>query len=113
MERFTVNNLVAGGAGPVLAGLVPGFHVERGGITRYEAGSRSHPEGHHVHTVPEVFLILQGAGVIEIDGTPAPFQAGDVFVVDPGEDHHLVSQGDLPLLSAWMHLVPAPPHHQP
>ena len=35
------------------------------------------------------------------------FQAGDVLVVAAGEDHHLVSQGPLPLLSAWMHLTPA------
>ena len=88
---------------------MPGFHIERGGITRYEAGARSHPEGHHVHTVPEVFVILQGTGVIEIDGVATPFQAGDVFVVAAGEDHHLVSQGALPLLSAWMHLTPASP----
>lgn len=93
--------------GPVLAGAVPGYHLERGGITRYEAGTRSHPEGHHIHTVPEVFVILQGSGVIEIDGAGTPFRAGDVFVVEPGEDHHLVSQGAIPLLSAWMHLIPA------
>jgi mannose-6-phosphate isomerase-like protein (cupin superfamily) len=97
----------SGGDAPVLASAVPGYHLERGGITRYEAGTRSHPEGHHIHTVPEVFLILQGSGVIEIDGVGTPFRAGDVFVVEPGEDHHLVSRGTLPLLSAWMHLIPA------
>jgi mannose-6-phosphate isomerase-like protein (cupin superfamily) len=108
MRQLTITDLTGGGTGPVLSKAVPGFHLERGGITRYEAGARSHPEGHHVHTVPEVFLILQGSGVIEVDGVPTPFQAGDVFVIDAGEDHHLVSQGELPLLSAWMHLTPAP-----
>ncbi len=107
MKRYTVGDMAVGGVGPVVDGLVPGHHLERGGITRYERGARSHSEGPHSHSVPEVFVILQGSGVIEIDGAPTPFQAGDVFVVDPGEDHHLVSQGDLPLLSAWMHLVPA------
>lgn len=109
MKKLSINDLTGQGAGPVLADAVPGFHIERGGITRYESGSRSHPEGFHVHTVPEAFLILQGTGVIEIDGVASPFQAGDLFVVEPGEDHHLVSQGDLPLLSAWMHLIPAAP----
>jgi mannose-6-phosphate isomerase-like protein (cupin superfamily) len=107
MRKLRLTDLTLGAEGPVLAAAVPGFQLERGGITRYEAGTRSHPEGHHVHTVPEAFLILQGSGVIEVDGMATAFQAGDVFVVEPGEDHHLVSQGVLPLLSAWMHLTPA------
>ncbi len=68
MDKLTLGDLRAQAAGPVMAGTLPGYHIERGGITRYEAGARSHPEGHHVHTVPEVFVILQGSGVIEIDG---------------------------------------------
>jgi mannose-6-phosphate isomerase-like protein (cupin superfamily) len=106
VKRFDVGDLAAGGAGPVIATIAGGFQVERGGITRYEAGARSHPEGRHIHTVPEVFVILQGSGVIEIDGSSQAFEAGDVFVVEPGEDHHLVSHGPVPLLSAWMHLTP-------
>jgi mannose-6-phosphate isomerase-like protein (cupin superfamily) len=107
VQKLSLADLTARSDGPILADAVPGFHIERGGITRYEAGARSHPEGHHVHTAPEVFCILQGRGVIEIDGVPTAFQAGDVFVVAAGEDHHLVSQGELPLLSAWLHLVAA------
>ncbi len=107
MHKLAIADLTGRDGGPVLSDAVPGFHIERGGITRYEAGARSHPEGDHVHVVPEVFLILQGTGVIEIDGAGTPFQAGDVLVVEPGEDHHLVSDGPLPLLSAWMHLIPA------
>jgi mannose-6-phosphate isomerase-like protein (cupin superfamily) len=107
MRKLSLADLTSRAEGPVLGAAVPGFHIERGGITRYEQGQRSHPEGHHVHTVPEAFCILQGTGVIEIDGVATPFQAGDVFVVEPGEDHHLICQGDLPLLSAWMHLQPA------
>lgn len=106
MKKLTIADLTGRTGGPVIADALPGFHIERGGITRYEKGARSHPEGRHVHTVPEVFCILQGSGVIEIDGVPTPFQAGDVLVVEPGEDHHLVSGGELPLISAWMHLVP-------
>jgi hypothetical protein len=106
MKKLALTDLTGRDFGPVMSGAVPGFLLERGGITRYEAGARSHPEGDHVHTVPEVFLILQGSGTIEIDGQPTAFEAGDVFVVDPGEDHHLVSGGPVPLLSAWMHLIP-------
>jgi mannose-6-phosphate isomerase-like protein (cupin superfamily) len=107
MHKWTLRDFAAGGDGPVLGGFVPGHVIERGGVSRYEAGQRTHPEGHHVHDVPELFYILQGSGVIEIDGATSPFQAGDVFVVDPGEDHHLVSQGGLPLVSMWLHLEAA------
>jgi mannose-6-phosphate isomerase-like protein (cupin superfamily) len=107
MRKYTISELAKGADGPVLTEIVPGHLIERGGVSRYEYGQRSHPEGHHVHTVPEVFCILQGTGVIEIDGAATPFQAGDVFVVEPGEDHHLVSEGSRPLVSAWLHLRPA------
>jgi mannose-6-phosphate isomerase-like protein (cupin superfamily) len=107
MRRLSLDDLSRGNDGPVLSGAVPGHVLERGGVSRYLPGQRTHAEGYHVHDVPEVFTILQGSGVIEIDGTPSPFQAGDVFVVDPGEDHHLVSTGDLPLVSMWLHLQPA------
>jgi mannose-6-phosphate isomerase-like protein (cupin superfamily) len=106
LRKLHISDLTGRADGPVLADAVPGFVVERGGVSRYLAGERTHPEGHHVHTVPEMFCILQGTGVIEIDGAPTPFQAGDVFLVDPGEDHHLVSQGGLPLVSMWLHLQP-------
>ena len=107
MRKLSLADLTGRGGGPVLAAAVPGYHIERGGITRYESGARSHPEGYHIHTVPEMFVILQGTGTIEIDGAPTAFQAGDVFVVDAGEDHHLSCEGELPLVSAWMHLIPA------
>ncbi|MBO0871470.1 MAG: cupin domain-containing protein [Micromonosporaceae bacterium] len=86
---------------------VPGYVADRGGVSRYEAGGRTHPEGRHVHEVPEVFCILQGSGVIEIDGVAGGFQTGDVLVIAPGEDHHLVSGGKLPLVCMWLHLRPA------
>lgn len=91
----------------LMSDVLAGHFVERGGITRYEHGARSHPEGYHVHEHPEVFVIFQGAGEIEIDGARTPFTAGDVFLVEAGEDHHVISGGDRPLQSAWMHLYPA------
>lgn len=106
MKQFTIADLVAGDEGPILAGILPDHRMERGGITRYEFGTRSHPEGHHTHPHPEIFVIFQGSGFIEIDGEPTPFRAGDVFLVEPGEDHHVNSRGDIPLMSAWMHLLP-------
>jgi mannose-6-phosphate isomerase-like protein (cupin superfamily) len=105
LRKLHLHDLAGGPVdGPIVAGAVPGFLAERGGVSVYPAGQRTHPEGYHVHQVPEMFLILQGSGLIEINGATSPFQAGDVFVVDPGEDHHLISQGALPLVSMWLHL---------
>jgi mannose-6-phosphate isomerase-like protein (cupin superfamily) len=48
---------------------------------------------------------VQGSGYIEIDGAQADtFRAGDLLIIPPGEDHHLVSDGDVPLVFTWMHL---------
>src|SRR5262245_57602671 len=107
MKKLSVADLTARGNGPVVATAVPGYLIARGGLSPYEAGQRSHPEGEHTHTVPELFCILQGSGLVEIDGAHTPFEAGDVLLVEPGEDHHLISQGDVPLVSVWMHLRPA------
>lgn len=106
MKKLSLADLAGRADGPVTSPAVPGFLIERGGLSRYAAGQRSHPEGHHVHTVPELFCILQGSGLVEIDGRHTPFEAGDVLLVEPGEDHHLISQGSVPLVSVWMHLRP-------
>lgn len=104
MKRLTLTDCTARGDGPIFAEVLPGFLLERGGISQYQAGERTHPEGRHVHDVPEVFCILQGSGEVEIDGSPSPFETGDVLVIEVGEDHHLISRGEQPLVLAWMHL---------
>ena len=34
------------------------------------------------------------------------FEAGEALVFEPGEDHHLISKGSLPLVFVWMHCEP-------
>jgi mannose-6-phosphate isomerase-like protein (cupin superfamily) len=89
-----------------LTGVLPGYRVHEGGMATVDAGTRSHPEGRHVHGTPEIFAILAGAGAMEIDGEPTPVGAGDVLVVEAGEDHHLVADAG-PLVTLWLHLEPA------
>ena len=55
----------------------------------------------HVHDVDQVFLFVQGQGVIPIDGVEYPVQTGDVVIVEAGEDHHTRSSEDDPLVAAW------------
>lgn len=107
MKKLNLADCTGRGDGPVFSELLPGFVVERGGLSMYPAGERTHPEGRHVHDVPEVFCVVQGSGQVEIDGTRSPFEAGDVIYVEPGEDHHLISEGRAPLVSVWMKLKPA------
>lgn len=106
MRKLTFADLSAPGPdGPALP--VPGCRVERGGFRRYDQpGHRTHDEpGPHRHAGVEVFCVFQGSGVLEINGAPATgFGAGDVLVIEPGEDHHLISRDSVPLVFTWMHL---------
>ncbi len=89
--------------GHVLAGTVPGRYLTAGGIGFKDPGHVSHP-GRHVHEDEhEVFVILQGRGEIEVDGRRTPIACGDVVVIDPGEDHHLVSSDADPLVNLYLH----------
>jgi mannose-6-phosphate isomerase-like protein (cupin superfamily) len=110
VRRLTLADLPDGGTPATLAALGAGWgKVQAGGISRYDApGHRTHDEpGPHVHTVPEIFLIVQGAGRIELDGaTEGTFTTGDILIMEPGEDHHLISEGTVPLVFTWMHLSP-------
>lgn len=83
-----------------------GYAVGDGGVAGIAPGTRSHDEGRHVHPDPEVFLVLAGRGRIHIDGAPTPFTAGDVLVVEAGEDHHLEADGPDPAVVTWLHMAP-------
>ena len=75
--------------------------VVHGGVYVFKPGETAHPEPRHVHDVDEVFIFVQGRGVLPIDGVEHPIQAGDVFIVHKGEDHHTRSSIEDPLVAAW------------
>lgn len=111
MRRYTLADL----AGPeqrlphVLARLVPGAYLCGGGLSFHARGMRTHgDEPRHVHPDHEVFCILQGRGWIEVDGRREPVAAGEVLVVEPGEDHHLVGDPAHPIVNLWLHAGDAP-----
>ena len=106
MRRLRLTDLSADGGDSVLATAVPGHRVDSGGVAALAAGERSHPQDRHVHTSPEAFLILTGRGVVEIEGMATGITAGDVLIIEPGEDHHLVSSAQSPLVTVWLHLTP-------
>ncbi len=75
--------------------------VVNGGVYVFKPGETAHPEAIHVHDVDEVFIFVQGTGVLPIDGVDYPIRTGDVFIVEAGEDHHTRSSVEDPLVSAW------------
>ena len=100
MKRLTVRDIQAGG-GYLLPDLLGEARISGGGVYVFSPGETAHPEPRHVHDVDEVFIFLQGSGVLPIDGVDHPIQAGDVVVVAAGEDHHTRSSVDAPLVAAW------------
>ena len=76
-------------------------NITGGGVYVFKPGETAHPEPCHTHDVEEVFLVIQGQGVIPIDGADHPIQTGDVIIVQAGEDHHTRSSVDEPLVTAW------------
>ncbi len=113
MKRYRVHELPDVSEGHLLRGIVPGEFLCMGGLGFKPPGSRTHsndgPGGSdcHVHESDcEVFVILQGRAVMEIDGTRHELTTGDICVVEPGEDHHLVSDRRDPCVNLWLHAGP-------
>ena len=100
MKRLTVQSLCPDGS-RLLPELLGEACIAHGGVYVFKPGEIAHPEPRHVHDVDEVFVFLQGKGVLPIDGVDHPVQAGDLVIVEAGEDHHTRSSMDEPLVAAW------------
>ncbi|GAA2384022.1 hypothetical protein GCM10010404_45480 [Nonomuraea africana] len=81
---------------------LPGYRVHSGGVSTLAPGEISHARGPHTHPDPEIFLILSGTGRVHLDGESSGFAAGDVLIVEPGEDHHLEAVSEI--VTTWLHL---------
>ena len=109
MKRYRLTELPDVKEGHFLKGIVPGEFICRGTLGYKPPGSRTHdhdaPDGsdRHVHDECEVFILLQGRATMQIDGVGHPMTTGDVIVVEPGEDHHLVSDENDPCINLWLH----------
>ena len=100
MKRMTLSDLKCSD-GRLLPEHLGERKVAGGGVYVFEPGETAHPEAQHVHDVDEVFIFIQGKGVIPIDGKEYPVKTGDVVIVEAGEDHHTRSSEDDPLVAAW------------
>ncbi|MBN1865791.1 cupin domain-containing protein [Candidatus Sumerlaeota bacterium] len=110
MRILRLKDLPDNESGHFLAGVVPGEFLYRGAITYKKPNERTHTKpgdaDYHVHEDSEVFIILQGKARMELNGAMYPLKTGDIFVVEPGEDHHLISDAEEPCVSLWCHAGP-------
>lgn len=100
MRKLTVTDLE-----PSTSRLTPDLlgdaSIACGGLYIFKPGEIAHPEPRHVHDTAEVFIFVQGQGVIPIDDAEYPVKTGDVVIVEAGEDHHTRSSVEDPLVAAW------------
>ena len=60
-------------------------------ISEIEPGTRAHPP--HTHEGVEAFYLLEGEGVVEVEGETYPLRANEAVVLDPAVIHGLVNTG--------------------
>ena len=56
------------------------------------------PDRQQPHEDDEVYLVLEGRGVLEIEGTPLPLERGQGVVVPAGADHRFTAYEQLSVL---------------
>jgi mannose-6-phosphate isomerase-like protein (cupin superfamily) len=103
MKRLKISDLGSDGPEHVVSRLVPGKYIARGALSFHRVGMRTHSEGHHVHDDAEIFVIMQGQGEIEIDGRCEPLHAGEVLIIEPGEEHYIIGDPEHPIINLWFH----------
>lgn len=104
MQRYRWKDLKEVVSTHFLEGILPGKRLYAGGLSFHPPGFRVHAEEEkHTHPDCEVFCILQGKGLLEIEGRLEPLQAGDIVVIEPGENHHLISDEKEPIVNLWLH----------
>ncbi len=88
----------------LLDGLLPLGTITYGGLHFFRPDEVSHAdEARHVHTGHcEIFVNVQGRGVVEVEGVDHEFSVGDVFLIEPGESHHVKTDAMDPLVNLFL-----------
>ena len=106
MKRMRITDLTPGNS-HLMPGELGEQTISHGGVYVFKPGETAHPEAVHVHDTAEVFIFIQGSGVIANDGVVYPVPTGDVVIVEAGEDHHTRSSEHDPLVAAWYVMGPS------
>ncbi len=78
MKRYRLNTLPLSST-RLLPDLVGERTITHGGVYTFKPGEMAHPEP-HVHEVDELFIFVQGSGVLPIDGVDHLIETGDVVL---------------------------------
>ena len=114
MRRLRLSELPEVNEGHILKSVLPGEFIYRGGLSFMKPGQRSHsndgPGGrdYHVHQDCEAFVVLEGKGFVEVNKIRDPIREGDIILIEPGEDHHLIAAEENQLVTLWCHAGPVP-----
>jgi len=108
MKRYRLNELPLDRGLHIFAGIVPGEFISQGEMKYKPPGHVAHADTPiHVHEDhAEIFVILQGRARVRFDDYVEHLKAGDVIVIDPGENHHLESDEEDPCINLYLHCGP-------
>src|SRR5947207_15410748 len=67
------------------------------------------PDRQQPHEDDEVYVVLEGSGVLEVEGERVPVQEGAAVFVEAGAEHRFVGYEQLALLVIFTRAVPAAP----
>jgi mannose-6-phosphate isomerase-like protein (cupin superfamily) len=61
------------------------------------------PDRQQPHSDDEVYVVLEGSGVLEVSGESVPVQTGDAVFVDAGAEHRFTAYEQLAVLVIFEH----------
>lgn len=107
MKLLRLTELPDNREGHILSGVIPGRYINKGIMSYKAPGVVTHSdEDVHVHDDEEVFIIIQGKAKMDMGDRVIDLTVGDVLVVEPGENHHLIVDDDDPCINIWCHAGP-------
>lgn len=104
LKIFNISDLAISNNNQIFESLMPGKHIYHGGTSFLNTGDRTHNKdiSEHIHDDIELFLIVEGKCEIEINKKiEYTASSGDIILVEPGEDHHLIAI--IPSIILWCH----------
>ena len=68
------------------------------GITTFQEGTSNTT---HYHNAEESVIVIEGQGILIINGEEHRVRQYDSAFITPGTHHHLINTGDTPFKVAW------------
>jgi mannose-6-phosphate isomerase-like protein (cupin superfamily) len=64
-------------------------------VSEIAAGASAHPP--HLHAGAEAFYVMEGNGILQVEGDPYPLGPNEAIVVDATREHGLTNTGSTPM----------------